>query len=230
MYSNAYTDVVLKLPTIPPRYRFASAMAPKGLKQTPICKLGRVQQTQSSQWRARAWLDGRNVCGPHRSQETEAQADLQLARATSSRMDMADLLDRLKHEAKIARGRAVGEVRNLEDSCAEDARIQNLSEQNAANENDLAAKAEDARKFQNLRAKNEQLAAKEKKLVDELAAKEKELAELQLERHDDRARIAELELELHHEFEVRREKERENRKLRKRIHELDKPTSSGYRC
>ena len=84
MYSNAYTDVVLKLPTIPPRYRFASAMAPKGLKQTPICKLGRVQQTQSSQWRARAWLDGRNVCGPHRSQETEAQADLQVGAISSS--------------------------------------------------------------------------------------------------------------------------------------------------
>ena len=77
-------------------FRSVVVMAPK-LK--PIGELGFVEQKRCGEWRAVASVCGHQVRGPSRSQESAAQADLQVARSVSTRADMAAVLNRLKTEA-----------------------------------------------------------------------------------------------------------------------------------
>ena len=56
-------------------------MAPK---QVPIAKLG-APKNNGNGWRAQAKIDDRNVYGPQRATKKEAEADLALARQSTSR-------------------------------------------------------------------------------------------------------------------------------------------------
>ena len=102
-----------------PSARSVFAMAPK---RKLLCDLGSVQ-FRSGQWRAAVWLDGNMAYGPTRYQESAAQADLQLARAASSKKDMAVLLHQLKQGMSSAREHVAHEMQELEKSRVDNAKI-----------------------------------------------------------------------------------------------------------
>lgn len=69
-------------------------MPPKGHLK-PVSDLGSVE-LRGSTWRVNATVNKRNVCGPDRRTEAEANGDLALAQMPSTREQYVETLTRLK--------------------------------------------------------------------------------------------------------------------------------------
>ena len=72
-------------------HRYHFPMAPK---ERPISELGSVL-THGNGWRARVQIDGKQIVGPKRATKKEAEADLALARQSTSRDEFVQCLQEM---------------------------------------------------------------------------------------------------------------------------------------
>jgi len=165
--------------------------------------IGSPQKMSSGQWRAALKVDGKKIYGPTRSEKSMAEADLQLARRTPNKNDVAACLQRLQHEAATTKERAA-------ETGPENAKtIRELKRQLADKDRELADK------YRELADKDKELAARG---TIEMAESIQQL----LQNHEaaPQHRIAYLESELRCEVELRKANEAEINRLKTKLRKL----------